>query len=246
VRRRFAELVEATRWRPGAYDLSLLCIHHCVEGARVGPADFTFRRGGDVIRCADLPSGAAVVLTGHVHRHQTLSFDPAGRPLRTPVIYPGSVERTAFAEMGEQKGFVVLDLERASDPGRWRVRVDFRPLPTRPMAVRDVRAAGLDRAGLRALVDEAVSSAPPDAVLRLRVQGPVDPGARTALAARRLRALAPGKNIEVVQVEGGRGRKRGARAARGRRGPGTQGRERRRASELDLFGAPPAPAAQRS
>ncbi len=58
VRRRFPELVAATGWRPGRADVSLLCVHHCVEGATVGPADFAFRRGADVIRCTDIPRGA--------------------------------------------------------------------------------------------------------------------------------------------------------------------------------------------
>jgi len=237
VRLRFPELVAATGWRSDDGDLSLLCVHHCVEGATVGPADFTFRRGPDVIRCADLPREAAAVLTGHVHRHQILTFDLHGRPLGTPVIYPGSVERTAFAEMGETKGYVIVDLEPASTSGRWRVRPGFHSLPTRPMVVTELRAGGLGAAELRARVDAALATAPSDAVLRLRVLGPVDPSACGALAPARLRGLAPEMNVEVVRVdEGGRVRS-AAQAARRRRRVAAFLRAGSRAGELDLFGA---------
>lgn len=194
VRRRFRELAAATGWRPGEADASLLCVHHCVEGARVGPADFTFRRGADVIRCRDIPEGVVAVVSGHIHRHQVLTTDLDGRPLPAPVIYPGSVERTAFAEMAEAKGTVLLEVD---DDGtvRWR----FDELPTRPMVVRDVAAE--DGRDLAARVREAVRAAPNDAVLRLRVTGRLPEGAGAALSAARLRALGPRMNVEVVLVD---------------------------------------------
>ncbi len=95
------------------------------------------------------------------------------------------MERTAFAEMDETKGYVILEVEPASRPDRWRVRADFRPLPARPMVVAEVRASGLDGAGLRARVDAALAALPADAVLRLRVLGPVHGDARGVLAAAR-------------------------------------------------------------
>ena len=42
VRERFSGQVTATGWH-GDADASLLCVHQAVEGARVGPVDFTFR-----------------------------------------------------------------------------------------------------------------------------------------------------------------------------------------------------------
>ncbi|MBW4576609.1 MAG: exonuclease subunit SbcD [Aphanothece sp. CMT-3BRIN-NPC111] len=60
------------------------------------------------------------VALGHVHRHQNLnkSNDP-------PVIYPGSVERVDFSEEKEDKGFVLIQLEKGS------VQWEFCPLPVR-------------------------------------------------------------------------------------------------------------------
>ncbi|GET39022.1 exonuclease subunit SbcD [Microseira wollei] len=49
------------------------------------------------------------VALGHVHKHQNLnqSNDP-------PVIYPGSIERVDFSEEKEDKGFVLIELEKGS------------------------------------------------------------------------------------------------------------------------------------
>ena len=199
VRTRFRDLVGATGWRPDEDDLSLLCIHHCVEGARVGPSDFTFRRGPDVIRCRDLPAGVAAVLTGHVHRHQVLTADLDGRPLPAPVVYPGSTERTAFAEKDEPKGYVILDVDGCG-PGAVRSR--FHELPARPMVVARLKAQDVGPAELRARVRAAVDQAPDDAVLRLHVLGRVQEPARTALAASTLRAMAPPTmNVDVVLAD---------------------------------------------
>ena len=216
VRERFGELVAATGWRAGGEDVALLCVHHCFEGARVGPQNFTFRGAPDVIRCADIPGGVAAVLTGHVHRHQVLERDLAGLALRAPVLYPGSTERTAFAEMGEDKGCLVLDLEPGGpQPGGrlsgWR----FERLPARPMCVVEVAAEGASEAVLAARVDAALAEAPSDAVLRLRVLGRVGDDARRALGAARLRSAAPrDMNVEVVFAD----EPRRPRTRRGREG----------------------------
>ncbi|MDP2957185.1 MAG: metallophosphoesterase [Longimicrobiales bacterium] len=203
VRVRFPALVEATGWRAWRDDLALLCVHHCFEGARVGPQNYTFRNTPDVIRGRDVPGGVAAVLTGHVHRHQLLTRDLAGRALPAPILYPGSTDRTAFAEMGEAKGTVLLEVDEDRDrAGGCLVRWRFHELPTRPMAVADVEADGMSEAALSGQVAAALERAPAEAVLRLRVHGRVRDDARGALSAARLRALAPeGMNVDVVFVD---------------------------------------------
>ena len=101
------------------------------EAATVGPVDFMFTTAEDVIRVHDVPSEFAAVLTGHIHRHQVLTTDLRHRPIATPVLYPGSIERTSVAEIGEQKGFMVVDVEQSGRESR--VRWQFRRLPARPM-----------------------------------------------------------------------------------------------------------------
>jgi DNA repair protein SbcD/Mre11 len=170
VRRHFPALLGATRYRGSEADARVLCLHQCVEGAACGPSPgYTFRDGDDVIAARDLPADVAVVLAGHVHRHQVLHRDLRGRPLPAPVVYAGSVERTSFAEREETKGFVVATIAGAGDASLGAGRLDgceFRPLPARPMLVFEPsgRAASLEDE-LRA----AVAAAPPNVVLQLRV-----------------------------------------------------------------------------
>jgi DNA repair exonuclease SbcCD nuclease subunit len=115
VREAFPGTLEATGWARAEAGLRVLCLHHCVEGATVGPADHTFRASPDVIRCSDLPRAFAAVLSGHIHRHQLLTRDLRGRPLAAPLVYPGSIERTSGAERHETKGYALLDF--TSGPG---------------------------------------------------------------------------------------------------------------------------------
>lgn len=60
------------------------------------------------------------VALGHVHKHQNLnkSNDP-------PVIYPGSIERVDFSEEKEDKGFVLVEVEKG------QVSWQFCPLKVR-------------------------------------------------------------------------------------------------------------------
>jgi DNA repair exonuclease SbcCD nuclease subunit len=203
VREEFEKLLWQTGWRHDEADVSLLCVHHCFEGATVGPSDYTFRNAPDVIRGRDVPPGFAAVLTGHVHRHQVLTRDLRGERMAAPVFYPGSVERTAFAEKDEAKGYVVLDVDGGgASRGGTVVRWEFRELPARPMVVREIDLNGLGVIGRDQAVRRALAKVPADAVLRLRVRGPMGIGAREALTAGRLRSLAPpSMNVEVLFVD---------------------------------------------
>ena len=60
------------------------------------------------------------VALGHVHRHQNLN-----KSNNPPVIYPGSIERVDFSEEKEDKGYVMIELERGS------VNWEFCPLSVR-------------------------------------------------------------------------------------------------------------------
>ena len=134
VRERFGAAVDAcdANRRPTHY--RLLCLHHAVDGAVVGPGHFTFRGGADVVARSELPGVVDAVLAGHVHRHQVLEALEA-LEAKVPVVYCGSIERTSFAEKNETKGFCEVLLERrARSPV-----ITFHPLPTRPMVDFDGR-----------------------------------------------------------------------------------------------------------
>ena len=198
VRRRFPSLLERTGWRNPPAQARILCLHHCFEGARVGPVDYTFRSGPDVIRAADLPSGLTALLSGHIHRHQVLKNDLRGRPLKCPVLYPGSIERTSFAEKDEPKGYLRIQLgTRGAVRGRllgW----SFKELPTRSMIQLDLEGAGLKGHDPRAWLTKRLSALDPEGVVRLRIRGEVSREWRPYLSAPGLRRLAPETmNIEV-------------------------------------------------
>ncbi len=202
VRGTFRGLLDATGWERAAADVRLLCIHQCVEGATVGPQNYTFRHGDDVVSAGDVPGRFAAVLAGHIHRHQVLTADLRGRPLPTPVIYPGSIERTSFAERNEEKGYVVLEVAAAGERGGVLRRWTFHALPARPMVIEEIQAGGADRADLHRLLAAAIRRAPEDAVLRIRVHGVPRPGGFAALRAGSVRALTPPPmNVEVILVD---------------------------------------------
>jgi DNA repair protein SbcD/Mre11 len=188
VRQAFPALLAATRFREAGADARVLCLHQCVEGAVCGPPPgFTFRDGDDVVRASDLPGDVAVVLCGHVHRHQVLRRDLGGRPLPAPVVYAGSVERTSFAERDETKGFVMATVGIGDRGGRL-LSCEFRPLPARPMRVHEV-AGTTSASGLEREIAAVVAAAPPDVVLQVRV--PEALAGAPALRAACLRALGP-------------------------------------------------------
>ena len=199
VRDRFRALVDDTGIVDTPGDIRLLCIHHSVEGATVGPNDFTFRSGADVIRGRDIPSGVAAVFSGHIHRHQVLTRDLAGAGLAAPVFYPGSVERTSLAEMDEEKGYLILTVRPGPDGGEvdaWH----FERLPARPMIVHDVRPGEFEAPGqIDAWLEATLRSVPADAVLRIRVRGEFPTDLHVRLGAERVRGVAPATmNVEVV------------------------------------------------
>jgi len=196
VRARFTELLEATGWRTVDADARVLCIHQCVEGAMVGPNDFTFTTAPDVIRVRDLPAGFCAVLSGHIHRHQVLTRDLRGAAIAAPVLYPGSIERTSVAEADETKGYMTVDV--TCDAGDTRLDWQFHPLPARPLVRREIHLDAVPDTALETKICAVVADCPADAVLTIRVVGKLGDAARRVLSAANLRRLAPATmNIEL-------------------------------------------------
>jgi DNA repair exonuclease SbcCD nuclease subunit len=154
-----------------------------------------------VIRARDLPAGFAGVLSGHIHRHQVLACDLQGRPLRAPVLYPGSIERTSFAEADEPKGFMIVRVSESIDG----IRLDwqFTQLPARPMLAAQVDAGVLHAAALDARLRALVAAAPLDAVLKVRVGGSPSPAHLRVMSAAHLRTFVPETmNLDVRAADG--------------------------------------------
>jgi exonuclease SbcD len=105
---------------------TVLTIHGTIDGATVG-AERQIMLGKDLVlpkSFVALP-GVDYVAMGHIHKHQALGTHP-------PVVYPGSIERIDFGEEHEDKGCVLVELEKGATS--WR----FHKLAARPFATVDV------------------------------------------------------------------------------------------------------------
>ena len=191
IRQKFLQVLEETGYKEKKADVYLLCMHHCVEGASVGPHNFTFRDQDFVVRMADIPRDFSAVLSGHIHRFQVVTKDLWGRPAAVPVLYPGSIDRTSFAEKDEKKGFLAIDVV-SSGPGRGKLEGwAFHELPTRTMVELPFPVEGLQEAELKSRLKEAVMRLPRDSIVKLRIRGEIGKDAAAVLSAASLRSLCP-------------------------------------------------------
>jgi exonuclease SbcD len=202
IRKDFKDTLDQTGWHKSKADGYILCLHQCIEGASVGPANFTFRDQHDVIKMADIPPGFMAVLTGHIHRFQVLTKNLKGQPSSAPVLYPGSIEKTSFAEKDEKKGFLMLEIERSYRFGCQLKHWCFHELPSRPMAVVDLHVAGMSARALKSWIKSIFQELSADSVVKIKIHGRISEEARPVLAAASLRSLAPPTvNVSVYLVD---------------------------------------------
>jgi DNA repair exonuclease SbcCD nuclease subunit len=168
----------------------------------VGPVNYTFKYNDDVICLKDITKEFTAVLAGHIHRYQILAKNLHGRPLSTPVYYPGSIERTSFAEKDEKKGYFIFELASDKDSGLSIHREEFVELPARPMVKVKISPQGMDEKKLQAYINKSLQSLSPQSVVKLDIQGFIPEGCLPILRASSLRALAPKEmNISVRFVQ---------------------------------------------
>jgi len=204
IRLRFLSVLEETGWKQKTADASVLCMHQCVEGAslQMGNRVYVFRDHHDVIAAADLPTGAATILSGHIHRFQVLTRDLRGRPLAAPVCYPGSTERTSFVEKDEFKGYLILDIDPdGSNGGRGKlISWKFHPLPARPMYVLEMKDPNPTVLEYQSWLSGSLKKLPEDSVVKVRFCDNCSPQVLKAVNASWLRSIAPfsmNVNIEI-------------------------------------------------
>ncbi len=190
IRDRFPEILQGINQEYASSDIRLLCMHQAVQGARVGPSNYTFRFGQDVIRMKDIPENFHAVLSGHIHRKQILLKNTCESETYIPVIYPGSIERTSFAEKSEDKGYFEIEFCPSSHDSWKPYHTKFIPLPTRPMV--DVILNGdLVRTNLKKFILRQVHSLDPDSIIRLKCDSDLDPKVINMLTSAFLRDLLP-------------------------------------------------------
>lgn len=200
VRAQFPKILQETGWREYQKNCAghILCVHHCFEGAKVGPVNYTFRYKQDVIRHQDVPQEFEAVLAGHIHRYQILTKDLHSNPLSTSVFYPGSIERTSFAEKDEKKGYFILNVTLDNNNSLSVQEREFVELPARPMVKVSISPQGLDEKKLKAYINKSLKSLSPQSVVKLDIQGLIPERCLPVLRASSLRTLAPKEmNISV-------------------------------------------------
>lgn len=109
---------------------TVLTFHGTIDGATVG-VERQIMLGRDLVLPRSVVShpGIDYVALGHIHKHQSLGNHP-------PVVYAGSIERIDFGEEKEDKGCVLVELEKGQT--RWQFhRLDARPFVTVAVDVRN-------------------------------------------------------------------------------------------------------------
>lgn len=210
IREKFKQILHKTGWHDMRAATYILCMHQSVDGCTMGPRNYTFRGGADVVDIHDIPQEFCCVLSGHMHRWQVLDRDLAGVSCATPVLYPGSIERTSFAERDEKKGYLILQVP-TDDKGIGRqFHWQFNELPVRPMVQLEYDAAIKNTTRFEIWLRERMSRIPEDSIVKIRIRGEPSPEVLTTIRAGRLRSIAPmTMNVSVtLPVELFRGQSR--------------------------------------
>ncbi len=109
----------------------VLTAHASVQGASYG-GERTVMLGGDLVLSGSLVKNPKLdyVALGHIHKPQNLNEDA-----HPPVVYPGSIERVDFGESGDDKYFVIAEVEKESTEVDWRPLTGIRPFVDRSVTL---------------------------------------------------------------------------------------------------------------
>jgi exonuclease SbcD len=138
---------------PGKGDLNLLLAHYNVEGLRG-----TFPHEPDIL-LKSVPKNLTYLAAGHNHEFQK---QKAGN---TTICTPGSTEHVTFAEEGQKKGFVWLEVDTDGVQNLKHI-----PIETRAMKTIDVtipKDANINQL----LIKEITRLRNPQLILRFRLKG---------------------------------------------------------------------------
>lgn len=114
------------KWLEQKADRSLptiLTAHCSVQGALYG-GERTVMLGNDLVLPGSLVKDPRLdyVALGHIHKAQNLN-----EGAHPPVIYPGSIERVDFGEAGDDKFYVIAQVQRGQAQVEWRQLREIRP-----------------------------------------------------------------------------------------------------------------------
>lgn len=104
-------------------DFKILLGHYYIEGARVSSISYPALLPGEFSFTKDMiPDETDLAVFGHIHLHQAME---------ERIVYVGAPERIDWGEREDEKGFIVIDLEKR----KW----DFVRLPSRQMVKIEVQ-----------------------------------------------------------------------------------------------------------
>jgi DNA repair exonuclease SbcCD nuclease subunit len=116
-----------------AHRKSILMMHYMIEGSDLGQT--TYLVNDIVIPKGIIPfSDFSYVACGHVHKYQRIQLP--GK--KGTAFFSGSTERTSFNEFDEEKGFILVNIERDNE-----FKTEFIRVPTRPMKLVEIKATEL-------------------------------------------------------------------------------------------------------
>lgn len=132
---------------------AILLAHAMVDTATYGAERFLAAGRGFTVPMAMLARPCFdYVALGHVHRHQVLCQQPL-------MIYPGSIERVDFSEETEEKGYLLVQVDRGG------ATAEFCPLPVRPFKTIELDISNAEQPQAR--LEQAIAKADiADAVVR--------------------------------------------------------------------------------
>lgn len=146
----------------------VLTAHASVQGARYG-GERTVMLGGDLVLSGSLVRDPRLdyVALGHIHKPQNLNQDA-----HPPVIYPGSIERVDFGEAGDDKFFILAQVERGATQVEWCQLTGIRPFVDRHLRLEpDDAQDNISQRLLAALPDPSQMEG---AIVRLTLEYPRD------------------------------------------------------------------------
>lgn len=184
AREEISSAIEQTQWQDSRADVRLLAVHEAFESATCGPGNFRFRDGDSVSPRGEVPDPFDYVACGHIHRRQDLHTLNGG----PPIVYSGSPDRIAFAEVGEPKGCVLIEQNGSGLVHRF-IEHDVRPMCVCPLDV-----TGLSSTSIETAVEAIAAGLPESAVAQIRLAGVVE---RRAWSAARLTTVVRQKRPDV-------------------------------------------------
>jgi exonuclease SbcD len=123
IEERLTDLVDGWLKQADPQLPTILTAHASVQGAKYG-SERTVMLGADLVLPGSLVRDGRLdyVALGHIHKPQDLNENA-----HPPVIYPGSIERVDFGEAGDDKFFIIAEVEKGHTQVEWRQLTGVRP-----------------------------------------------------------------------------------------------------------------------